>query len=281
MTRIDQHISDTVWFDPKHVLAGMGFKLIVRSSLLDGTPFVNVAFSEWQSIYSLFEQEGKHLIRPLVALLRGEPPDPNLDGRALERLEELGVVESVVGAWRLVCSGVNDLGTTFEWLVASVLADLGLAAHRRCHLETDIENIANKVQGADWDILATFKFNQLMWVECKFGHVADIDDIRKFQERSRVLNPDLAIYLLNTDQHYGPTVRAALGGGIRNPPRVDVMDVPTQVVASAFPNRYFLRVHARQDSRWTTAIKSGIQEVLYRHHARMQRIVYDEKSWLR
>jgi hypothetical protein len=269
--------SSQLLVEPETVIEGMGFRLDDYKKDHTNSLAEMVKKKEIPILFSLFYEHGKKLLFLLKQL---EDKKKVEDSQLLQKLIELKIIERTNSHPKLLQSKNINFGDTFEWLVEYLLIhNMKLAANRRCYLTTLIEKIGAQINGADWDILGTFKLNELLWIECKSSHYFKIDDARKFLHRKTVLKPSLAIFLQNTEDDYSEKLFTLQ----KEYDQMELQFIKVEsrnIVGCVQPNIFFLRVNPAKDRDWLKVIEHGILESFYRLHCNVQERIYHTDSCL-
>lgn len=128
-------------------------------------------------------------------------------------LLSLGLIEKSNEKYRLI-NLKGSIGNTYECYVHEALEDLGLQTLREVKIKYPFK--AQKKfdpDGQKYDLLSGIDLTRLLWIECKkpnysnqaanpLGNIISKDLIKKFYNRSWLLQPDIAIFLVDTKENY-------------------------------------------------------------------------------
>ena len=113
--------------------------------------------------------------------------------------------------------GIENIGSTFEWIVQECLQRFCGAMAQRCV-------VLQELQG-DLDVLAFTKEGLVITVECKSGTSIPRKDIISFLQRAILFPANIALMLIDTDEDEPLTCRLAaltslLGVPLEHPERI-------------------------------------------------------------
>ncbi len=169
---------------------------------------------------------------------------------------------------------MESFGSLFECIVGLALHSSGIQHVREGKIRYPFPQKPYDPDGHLYDILGAIDISKLIWIECKkplylkdnnpLGQVVSKKSIHKFLRRSHLLKPDIAVYLVDTKEHYGHELKKLFNTNFLSTGKyVDHFEHSNNIIARISDFIYFTRVDYSSNNQFYQGVKDSVNQTLY------------------
>lgn len=268
--------------DPEVPLSRRGCEVeefinVEKSEFWEDTIFKDVPKDNYYFL-QFIKEYGQEIFNVIKKIKQGENNFTSTHNEVLVKLQEYKIVEKTLESNYSLLKSIDNFGSEFECFTSLILTELSIQNQREVKVKYPYKKPNDyDPDGQKYDILAGLDLTKLLWIECKkpfyskdtvnpLQNIISKNNIKNFYNRSHLLHPDIAVYLVDTKEDYQKNLREIFtdqflfdSGCYYSSPN----SLSDTIIARLHGFIYFSRVNYTNGKDYYKGLKQSICQVLH------------------